>query len=59
MNMLKYACIYLDKQSSKYSKIMNVPDAVHSISHYTNYLAVIKVYQYNVKYLRWSVLQKE
>ena len=29
--MLKYACIYLDKQSSKYSKIMNVPDAVHSI----------------------------
>ena len=29
--MLKYVCIYLDKQSSKYSKIMNVPDAVHSI----------------------------
>ena len=31
MNMLEYACIYLNKQSSEYVKILDVFDAVHSI----------------------------
>ena len=31
LNMFEYACIYLDKQSSEYARILNVPDAVHSI----------------------------
>ena len=31
LNMLKHACIYLNKQSSEYAKILNVSDTVHSI----------------------------
>ena len=27
LNMLKHACIYLNKQSSEYAKILNVSDA--------------------------------
>ena len=32
LHMLEYACIYLDKQSSKYARILNVSIAVCSIS---------------------------
>ena len=31
LNMLEYACIYLNKQSFEYARIPNVSDAVHSI----------------------------
>ena len=31
LHMLEYVCIYLNKQSSEYARILNVPDAVHSI----------------------------
>ena len=31
LNMLEYACIYLNKQSSEYARILNVSDAVHII----------------------------
>ena len=31
LNMLEYACIYLNKQSSQYARILNVFDAVHRI----------------------------
>ena len=31
LNILEYACIYLDKQSSEYARVLNVSDTVHSI----------------------------
>ena len=31
LNMLEYARIYLNKESSEYARILNVSDAVHSI----------------------------
>ena len=31
LNMLEYACIYLNKQGSEYRRILNVSDAVDSI----------------------------
>ena len=31
MDILEYVCIYQNKQSSEYAKILNVSDAVHSI----------------------------
>ena len=31
LNMLEFACIYLNKQSSEYARILNVSDAVYSI----------------------------
>ena len=61
LNMLEYLCIYLKKQSSEYVRILNVSSAIHSMrsmsklrSSYWN-----RHIQYTVKYLRWSVLQKE
>ena len=42
LNMIKYAGIFLKKQSSEYARILNVPDAVHSIMSCTNYWAVIE-----------------
>ena len=31
LNMIEYAGIYLKNQSAKYSRILNVSDAVHSV----------------------------
>ena len=31
LNMIEYACIYLEKQSAEYARILNVSNAVHSI----------------------------
>ena len=31
LNMIEYAVIYLKNQSAKYSRILNVSDAVHSV----------------------------
>ena len=30
LNMLEYACIYLNKQSSEYTRFLNVSDGVYS-----------------------------
>ena len=61
VNMLEYACIYLNKQSSKYARILNMFDAVHSIR---SLYKLLSNYQdrriWNTfKQLKWSVLQKE
>ena len=34
LNMIEYACLYLKKQHAEYARILNVSDAVHSISLY-------------------------
>ena len=41
LNVLEYARIYLNNQSSQNSSLLDVPDAVHIIGHYTNYWAVV------------------
>ena len=55
LNMIEYAGIYLEKQSAEYAIILNVCNEVHSISHSTNYWAVIETETYS----RQSALQKE
>ena len=61
LNMIGYACIYLNKQSDEYARILNVFEAVHCIK--TLYILLSSYQnrriQNTVKYLRWSVLQKE
>ena len=42
LNVLEYARIYLNKQSSQNASLLDLSDAVHIIGHYTNYWAVIK-----------------
>ena len=37
--MIEYAGIYLTKQSAEYARILNVSDAVHSISSLYNLLS--------------------
>ena len=61
LNMLEYACIYLNKQSSKYTRILNVSDGVHSIRSLYKLLSSYRDrhIQNTVKHLRWSVFQKE
>ena len=53
LNMLQYAWIHLKKkQSSKYARILNVPDGVHSIRSLINeQLLRLKRFQNTVKYL--------
>ena len=59
--MLEYTCIYMNKQSNEYVRILNVSDVVPS-----SYGEVMserlwrqKCIQNTVKNVRWSVLQKE
>ena len=61
LNMTEYAGIYLKKQSADYAKIVNVSDAVHSSRSLCKFLSSCqdRRIQNIVKYLRWSVLQKE
>ena len=35
LNMLEHSRIYLNKQSSEYARILNVPDAVHNMENLT------------------------
>ena len=61
LNMFEYACIYLNKQSSEYARIPNVSDSVHSIRSLYKLLSSYQdrdVFR-TLKYLRWSILQKE
>ena len=55
LNMLEYACIYLNKQSSEYTRILNVSDAVHSkvTVHITEQLSR----KTNSEHYQWSFLQ--
>ena len=43
LNIVEYACIYLNKQSSEYARSLSVPDVVHSLRSQSkkNYGAVI------------------
>ena len=41
LNVLEYARIYLNNQSSQNSSLLDVSDAVHIIGHYKNYWAVV------------------
>ena len=62
LNMLEYACIYLNKQGSEYRRILNVSDAVDSIRSLCKLLRSYRErerIQNTVKHLRLSVLQKE
>ena len=47
LKMLEYPGIYLKKQSAQYARILNVSDAVHSISSLYNYGAVIGTETYS------------
>ena len=58
--MLEYVWIYLNKQSSEYARILNVPDTVHKATvQMTEQLSRQGCIQGTVKHLRWSVLQKQ
>ena len=58
--MLKHACIYLNKQSSEYAKILNVSDAGKTEGNtvqITEQLLRQRCIKNTVKHLRWSILQ--
>ena len=60
--MFEFACIYLNKQSSKYARILNVSNAVHIIRSLNKILSSYwkrDVFRTLSNRLRWSVLQKE
>ena len=61
LNMIEYACLYLKKQHAEYARILNVSDAVHSISLYkiAEQLSRQTQIQNTVKHLRWGVAQNE
>ena len=62
LNMLEYAYIYLNKKSSWYARILNVPDTVPQIYEATveinEQLLRHRSIQNTVKHFRWNVLQK-
>ena len=55
-----YAGMYLKKQSTEYARILNVPDAVHSVRSLYKLLSSYRDrrIQNTVKHLKWSVLKK-
>ena len=61
LNMIEYAKAPLKKQNAEYARILNVSDAVHSTSLLHKLLSSYedRRIQNTVKYLRWSVLQKD
>ena len=61
LNMTEYAKAHLKKQNAEYARILNVSDAVHSTRSLHNLLRSYqdRRIQNTVKYLRWSVLQKD
>ena len=63
LNILEYPCIYLNKQSSEYTRILNISDAGHSIRSLYKLMSshrdsTISSIQNIIKQLRWSLLQK-
>ena len=62
LNMLEYACIYQNKQSSEYASIINVSNAVRSVRSLYKLLSSYRdrnVFRTLSNILRWSVLQKK
>ena len=59
LNMLEYPWIYLNKQSSEYTRILNVSDSISKLLQITELLLRQRLIQNIVKHLRWSVLQNE
>ena len=58
--MLELDCVYVNKQSSKYARILNVSDAVHTTrSQITEQLQKQRRTHNTVKHFRRSVWQKK
>ena len=59
-NILEYACIYLNKQTSEYARVLNVSEPVHSIRSLTNHWAVIETVVFRtLSNIKIEALQKE
>ena len=62
LNNPEYACIYQNKQSSEYARIINVSNAVRSVRSLYKLLSSYRdrnVFRTLSNILRWSVLQKK
>ena len=60
LNIIKYASIYLQKQSTEYARFQYMSDAVQSIRSLNKLLSSYqdRSIQNTVKHLRFSILQK-
>ena len=60
LNIIKYASIYLQKQSTEYARFQYMSDAVQSIRSMNKLLSSYqdRSIQNTVKHLRFSILQK-
>ena len=61
LNIIKYASIYLQKQSTEYARFQYMSDAVHRIRSLYKLFSSYqdRSIQNTVKHLRFSILQKK